>query len=107
MSSFQLFRDTNGDLCFRLADSRGTILLTSEGYASRTEVEEGIVLAQRLAPEARNYERNRTSEGHGFTLQTYDGEVVATSELHATTAARDKAIEAVKDEAQEAEVVEE
>lgn len=44
-------------------------------------------------------------EGHGFTLQSYDGEVVGTSEFFATTAERDKAIEAVKDNAPEAEVV--
>ena len=49
-----------------------------------------------LAPEARSYERSRSEEGHGFTLQSYDGEIVATGELFATTGERGKAIEAVK-----------
>ncbi len=104
MSTFDLFRDANKDLCFRLKTASGKVLLTSEGFASRADAEEGIELAQRLAPEARNYERSRSDAGHGFTLQTYEGEVVGTSELFPSIAARDKAIEAVKDEAPGAEV---
>ena len=105
MSTFELFRDGNKDLCFRLTTAGGKVLLVSEGFASRAEAEEGIELVQRLAPEARNYERSRSDAGHSFTLQTYEGEVLGTGEIFPSTAARDKAIEAVKDEAPEAEVV--
>ncbi|MBK8497279.1 MAG: YegP family protein [Flavobacteriales bacterium] len=104
MGTFELFQDDNNDLCFRLKVN-GKVLLTSEGFSSRAEAEEGIELAKRLAPEARSYERSRSDLGHGFTLQTYEGDVVGTGELYPTTTARDKAIEAVKDEAAEAEVV--
>lgn len=104
MGTFELFRDDNGDLCFRLK-ADGKVILTSEGYASREEVEDGVSLAQKLAPNAMNYERKRTDAGHSFMLQTYDGEVVGTSELYSSTASRDKGIEAVKDEAPGAEVV--
>ncbi len=106
MSTFELFRDENKDLCFRLKTAIGKILLTSEGFSSRAEAEEAIELAQRLAPEARSYERSRSDAGHSFTLQSYEGEVVGTGELFPSTAARDKGIEAVKDEAPGAEVVE-
>lgn len=105
MSTFELFRDENKDLCFRLKTDSGKILLTSEGFASRPEAEEAIELAQRLAPEARNYERSRSDAGHSFTLQTYEGDVVGRGELFPSTAARDKGIETVKDEAPEAQVV--
>lgn len=107
MGTFELFRDENKDLCFRLRAADGRILLTSEGYASRAEVEDGISKAQALAPGAMNYERKRTDAGHSFTLQAYDGEVVATSDVHPTTTARDRSIEAVKSEAPGAEVAEE
>ena len=40
-----------------------------------------------------------------FTLQAYNGEVVGTSEVYTSTAARDKGIEAVKHEAPDAEIV--
>ena len=106
MGTFELFQDENKDLCFRLRAADGKILLTSEGYASRAEVEDGVSQAQTLAPGAMNYERKRTDDGHSFTLQAYGGEVVATSEVYPTTAARDKAIEAVKHEAPGAEVIE-
>ncbi|HQV51962.1 MAG: YegP family protein [Flavobacteriales bacterium] len=105
MSTFELFRDTNNDLCFQLKTASGKVLLTSEGFESKAEAEEAIERAVSLAPEARSYERSRSEEGHGFTLQSYDGEIVATGELFATTGERDKAIEAVKDNAEEAEVV--
>lgn len=106
MGTFELFRDEDRELCFRLRSAKGNILLTSEGYAGRAEVEDGISQAKALAPGAMNYERKRTDAGHSFMLQTYDGEVVATSEMYPTTAARDKAIEAVKHEAPGAEVIE-
>jgi len=105
MSTFELFRDENADLCFRLKTASGKVILTSDGFASRAEVEDGVSLAQKLAPDAKNYERKRTDDGHSFTLQTYDGEVVGTSEVYPTTAARDKGIEDVKDNAPEAEVI--
>ena len=105
MSTFELFRDTNDDLCFQLKTTSGKVLLTSEGFESKADAEEAIERAISLAPEARNYERNRTEASHGFTLQSYDGDVVATGELFATTAERDKAIEAVKNNAEEAEVI--
>ncbi len=106
MGTFELFRDQAGDHCFRLKTAKGEVILTSEGHASKAEAEDGIELAQKLAPEAMNYERKRTDEGHSFMLQTYNGEVVATSAVYDTTAARDKGIEAVKKEAPGAEVVE-
>ncbi|MFZ1331158.1 MAG: YegP family protein [Flavobacteriales bacterium] len=105
MSTFELSRDANNDLCFQLKTAKGTVLLTSEGFATKADAEDAIERAMQLAPEARSYERSRNEEGHGFTLQSYDGEVVGTSEFFATTAERDKAIEAVKDNAPEAEVV--
>jgi uncharacterized protein YegP (UPF0339 family) len=105
MGVFELFHDNAGDLCFRLKDAKGKTILTSEGHVSRADAEEGIELARKLAPDAKNYERKRTDTGHSFTLQTYEGEVIATSEVYPNTAARDKGIEAVKDEAPGAEVV--
>ena len=106
MSTFELFKDADGDLRFRLRADNGKILLTSEGYASRAEVEDGVSQAQALAPGAMNYERKRTDAGHSFMLQAYGGDVVAISEVFPTTDARDKAIEAVKREAPGAEVIE-
>ena len=105
MSTFELFRDADEDLCFRLKTQRGMVLLTSEGFANKSDAEEAIELVQRLAPEARNYERTRSDTGHGFTLQTYEGEVVGTSKQFASVSERDKAIEAVKDDAPDAEVL--
>ena len=106
MATFELFHDKNKDLAFRLKAANGTILLTSEGYASRAEVEEGILLAQKLAPNAMNFERKRVGQEHTFMLQTYEGDVVAAGGIYPSTAARDKGIEAVKRAAPDAEVIE-
>ena len=105
MGTFELFQDQTGDHCFRLKDAKGRVILSSDGYGSMAKAEEGIELAQKLAPEAMNYERKRTDAGQSFMLQTYNGEVVGTSEVYATTAERDKGIEAVKKQAPGAEVV--
>lgn len=105
MGTFELFRDEAGDHRFRLKADNGEIILASEGYATKADAEEGIEVAQKLAPDAMNYERKRTDAGHSFMLQSYNGEVVGTSALYTTTAARDKGIEAVKDEAPGADVV--
>jgi uncharacterized protein YegP (UPF0339 family) len=106
MGTFELFRDKAGDHRFRLKAGNGEIILASEGYTTKADAEEGIEVAQKLAPDAMNYERKRTEAGHSFTLQAYNGEVVGTSEVYTTTAARDKGIEAVKNEAPGADIVE-
>lgn len=105
MGTFELFLDKEEDFFFRLKNAKGGTLLTSGGYATRAEVEDGVALAEKLAPGAMNYERKRSKAGQSFTLQTYEGEVVGTGNIYANTAERDKAIEAVKDEALGAEVV--
>ena len=105
MGTFELFLDKEEDFFFRLKNAKGSTLLTSGGYATRAEVEDGVALAERLAPGAMNYERKRSEDGESFTLQTYEGEVVGTGNTYGSIAERDKAIEAVKDEAPEAEVV--
>ena len=105
MGTFELFQDKAGDFRFRLKAANGEIILASEGYGTKADAEEGIEVAQKLAPEAMNYERKRTDAGHSFTLQAYNGEVVGTSEVYTSTTARDKGIEAVKKHAPGAEVI--
>ena len=104
MGTFEIFRDKDGDLRVRLKTTKGEVILTSEGYATRAEAEEGIEVVRKLAPEAMNYERKQTTAGHRFTLQSYSGEVLGTSELFASSSAQDKAIKTLKREAPEAEV---
>lgn len=82
------------------------VILKSELYTSKQGCTAGIASVKTNAPIDSRYER-RTSKNNEpyFVLKASNGEIIGTSEMYSSAAARDNGIAAVKRDAPGAEVV--
>jgi uncharacterized protein YegP (UPF0339 family) len=103
---FELRKSSNGQYHFNLKAANGEPLLSSEMYQSKSGAENGIKSVKENAPFDSRYERKTSASNQPyFVLKAANGEVIGTSEMYSSTAARDKGIESVKLNAPTAQVV--
>jgi uncharacterized protein YegP (UPF0339 family) len=94
---FQVYRGSDGQFYFRLHAANGEIILSSEGYASKSNCQHGIDSVKENAPIGDRYQRKIASDGqHYFVLLAANHEPIGNSELYSSEQARDHGIEAVK-----------
>jgi uncharacterized protein len=103
---FELRKSSSGQYYFNLKATNGEPLLSSEMYVSKGGAENGIRSVRENAPFDSRYEhRTSTSNQPYFVLKAGNNEVIGTSEMYSSTAAREKGIESVKLNAPTAQVV--
>lgn len=97
MGKYQLFKDVRGEYRFRLKAGNGQTILASEGYTQKSGAKNGIESVRINAPHDSRYERKQATNGqYMFNLKAANGQVIGTSELYTTSAARENGIESVK-----------
>ena len=107
MSKFIIKKTTTGQYRFDLKAGNGEVILNSENYETKSACENGVDSVKRNADKDERYERETSTSGKPFfTLKASNGQVIGTSELYESTAARDNGIESVKKNAANAETVE-
>ena len=93
---------------FDLKAGNGQVILTSEVYTTKAACENGVESVKKNAPDDSKYERKVSTNGKPmFNLKAGNGQIIGTSELYESEAARDNGVESVKKNAPDAEVVEE
>ncbi len=103
---FEVYKDKKGEFRFRLKASNGQTILASEGYKARASCLNGIASVQKNAPDDARYERKDTKSGKFmFNLKAANSQVIGTSEVYESVAARDNGIASVKKHAPGATVV--
>ena len=94
---FELSQSENGQYHFVLKAGNGEVILSSEHYTSKASAENGIESVQKNAPDAAHYEKKTASNGKPFfNLKAANHQVIGTSQLYASEAARDKGIASVQ-----------
>ena len=94
---FELSQSENGQYHFVLKAGNGEVILRSEQYESKAGAENGIASVQKNAPDAAHYEKKTASNGKPFfNLKAANHQVIGTSQLYASEAARDKGIASVQ-----------
>jgi len=105
MGKFVITKRTNGDFQFNLKAGNGQVILTSQGYASKDGCKTGIESVKKNAPDDARYDRKTSSNGKDyFNLTSTNGQIIGSSEMYESTAARENGIESVKKNAPDAEV---
>jgi len=103
---FELYTDKAGEFRFRLKAGNGQVILASEGYSAKAGAMNGIESVKKNAPDDARFERKESKSGKPmFNLLAANHQVIGTSELYESVAARDNGIESVKKNAPEADVV--
>lgn len=108
MGKFVIKQSSNGEYRFNLKADNGQVILTSEGYVSKSGCENGIDSVKTNAGIDSRYDKRTSSNGKFyFNLKASNGQIIGTSEMYESESGRDNGIESVKANAPGASVVEE
>lgn len=105
MAKFEITKRANGEFQFNLKASNGQVILSSEGYTTKTNCQNGIESVKKNSQEDARFERKTsTNDKFYFNLKSTNGQVVGTSQMYTSASSRDNGIESVKSNASTAEV---
>lgn len=101
-------KQTPTGIKFDLKATNGQVILTSEVYTTKAACLNGVESVKKNSQEDTRFEKLVSkNEKPYFNLKATNGQIIGTSELYESVAARDNGIESVKKNAPDAEVVEE
>ena len=104
MGKFVITTRTNGEFQFNLKASNGQTILSSEGYTTKANCENGIESVKSNAQDDSKFDRKTSSNDKPyFNLKASNGQIIGTSEMYESEAARDNGIESVKSNSPDAE----
>lgn len=102
---FVLKSGKGGKTYFHLTARNGEPILQSQGYSTKSGARRGIQSVRRNAPLDERYQKREAKNGQVyFSLVAGNRQVIGTSEMYKSPAARDRGIESVKKNAPDAGV---
>jgi uncharacterized protein YegP (UPF0339 family) len=105
MGVFVIQKRTNGEFQFNLNAGNGQVILTSEGYTTKPNCQNGIESVRRNAQDDKKFEKLTATNGKFyFRLLATNGQVIGASEMYESEASRDNGIASVKKNAPDATV---
>lgn len=108
MGKFFIKTGKDSQYYFHLKADNGQVILSSEGYTSKSACTNGIDSVKTNATDDKRYDRKTsTNQKYYFNLKAGNGQVIGKSEMYESIASRDHGIESVKINAPGAVVVEE
>ena len=82
---------------FTLLAANHEVILTSQSYDSKAGAEGGIASVQKHGPDAKNFEKKTSTASQPyFVLKAGNGQIIGTSEMYSSEAARDNGIASVQ-----------
>lgn len=108
MGTFVISKRKNGEFQFNLKADNGQTILTSEGYTTKANCNNGIESVRKNSVEDARYERKTSSNGKFyFNLKASNGQIIGTSEMYESESGRENGIESVKKNAPDADIKDE
>ncbi|MCQ4145120.1 YegP family protein [Vogesella sp. AC12] len=94
---FELSKSSDGQFRFVLKAGNAETILSSELYHTRAAAENGIASVQANSPLEERYERKTATNGKAFfNLKAGNHQVIGSSQMYSSEAARDNGIDSVK-----------
>ena len=108
MGKFVITVRKNGEFQFNLKASNGQVVLTSEGYTTKTACLNGVESVRKNSQDPAKFEVKVAKNGKPFfNLKASNGQVIGASQMYASEVTLKKGIASVAKNAPEAPVVEE
>lgn len=108
MGKFIITTRKNGEFQFNLKATNGQVILTSEGYTTKTACLNGVESVKKNAPLESRYEIKVAKNGKPFfNLKASNGQTVGASQMYSSERTMKAGIASVMKNAPEAAVVEE
>lgn len=100
MEKFVITKRTNGEFRFNLKAANGQTILSSEGYSSKANCENGIEAVRKNSQDPSKFESKNSANGKFyFNLKAGNGQIIGTSEMYESEASRNNGIASVKSNA--------
>ncbi len=94
---YEIAKNPKGQFSFVLKATNGQVILRSEQYESKSSTSNGIASVQKNSPDDGRYELKIASDGRPFfNLRAGNHQVIGTSQMYASEAARGTGIHSVK-----------
>ena len=108
MGKFVVTVRKNGEFQFNLKATNGQVILTSEGYTTKTACLNGIESVKKNAADESKFEIKVAKNGKPFfNLKAGNGQVIGASQMYASETTMKQGIASVMKNAPDAPVVEE
>jgi uncharacterized protein YegP (UPF0339 family) len=105
MGKFVITKRTNGEFQFNLKASNGQTILASEGYTAKPGCLNGIESVRTNSQDDTRFDRKESSNGKPyFNLKASNGQIIGSSEMYESVAARENGIASVKSNAPDATI---
>ena len=106
MGIFTITRRSNGEYQFSLSAANGQKILLSEGYTTKQSCINGIESVKYNGNNDTRFDRKTSTNGKYYSnLKAQNGQIIGTSELYESIAARENGIYSVQKNSQSSEVV--
>lgn len=106
MGKFEIIKRNNGEFQFNLKAGNGQIILSSEGYMTKSGCMHGIESVRKNAVLDEQFDRIKSRNGRVFfNLKAPNGHIIGTSEMYDSETGRENGIESVKKNAPQAEII--
>ncbi|AQX06769.1 YegP family protein [Elizabethkingia meningoseptica] len=100
MGKFEISKRKNGEYQFNLKAGNGQVILTSEGYSTKANCENGVASVKKNSQDDSKFDSKTSSNGkYYFNLKATNGQIIGTSEMYESSSGRDNGIESVKSNA--------
>lgn len=97
MGKFEINTDKAGKFRFNLKAGNGQVILSSQGYTTKSACENGIESVKKHSQDDENFERNTAKDGSPyFNLKASNGQVIGNSEMYSSDSAMENGIASVK-----------
>jgi uncharacterized protein YegP (UPF0339 family) len=97
MGKFEITKRNNGEYQFNLKAGNGQVILTSEGYSSKSGCTNGIESVKTNAQVDARFELKSSANGKFyFNLKATNGQIVGTSQMYSDESSRNNGVESVK-----------
>ena len=105
MGKFVITKRTNGEFQFSLKAGNGQTILSSEGYSTKANCENGIGSVRTNSKDDNRFDRKTSTSGKQyFNLNASNGQIIGTSEMYESDGSRESGIESVKANAADATI---
>lgn len=105
---FEVYKDDNSNLSFRLVDQAGKTLLSGDGYKQKDVIMNNIETIKKNLPLDGSIEKKATSQGkYFFNVKGTYGQLVGSSIEFETPELRDKWLHNIQKEVAQSQVVDE
>lgn len=93
---YELKQASDGRIQFTLHAGNHEVILMSQLYTEKSSAENGIASVREHGPHEARYERKLSAKGEPyFSLKAANGQLIGTSEMYGSEAARDNGIRSV------------